>query len=77
MLRNTYSFAEQVFVSWNPHRRSFAVGDTIYLFFSQDRAVRVKAEVVEVGVPIAVEDKSILQERGVVGKGRAGGFLCG
>ena len=47
------SFAEQGFVSWNPHRRKFAVGDTVYLFFSQDRAVRVKAEVVEVGVPRA------------------------
>ena len=47
------SFAEQGFVSWNPHRRKFAVGDTVYLFFSQDRAVRVKAKVVEVGVPRA------------------------
>lgn len=47
------SFAEQGFVSWNPHRRKFAIGDTVYLFFSQDRAVRVKAEVVEVGVPRA------------------------
>ena len=47
------SFAEQGFVSWNPHSRKFAVGDTVYLFFSQDRAVRVKAEVVEVGVPRA------------------------
>lgn len=45
------SFAEQGFVSWNPHKRKFAVGDTVYLFFSQDRAVRIKAEVVEVGVP--------------------------
>ena len=47
------SFAEQGFVSWNPHGRKFAIGDTVYLFFSQDRAVRVKAEVVEVGVPRA------------------------
>lgn len=47
------SFAEQGFVSWNPHSRKFAVGDTVYLFFSQDRAVRVKAKVVEVGVPRA------------------------
>ena len=47
------AFAEQGFVSWNPHSRKFAVGDTVYLFFSQDRAVRVKAKVVEVGVPRA------------------------
>ena len=47
------AFAEQGFVSWNPHSRKFAVGDTVFLFFSQDRAVRVKAEVVEVGVPRA------------------------
>ena len=35
LVRNTYSFAEQGFVSWNPHRRSFAVGDTVYLFSSR------------------------------------------
>ena len=35
LVRNTYSFVEQGFVSWNPHRRSFAVGDTVYLFSSR------------------------------------------
>lgn len=29
------AFAEQGFVSWNPHSRKFAVGDTVFLFFSR------------------------------------------
>ena len=45
------AFAELGFVSWNSHSRKFSVGDTVYLFFSKYRAVRVKAEVVETGVP--------------------------
>lgn len=47
------AFAEQGFVSWNPHNRKFCVGDIVYMYMSKDCSVRFKTRVVEVKVPRA------------------------
>ena len=44
------AFAEMGYVSWNPQNRKFRVGDIVYMFLSNDRSVRFKTKVVEVGV---------------------------